>query len=83
MDRRSCHDCGKGIKSLSGLSRYHTRCPILLGQRKKVVPKIYKHSPVSKPSTDDNPDNQMSDSMQLYLYEPEEDRESYQEEDKD
>jgi hypothetical protein len=48
-----------------------------------VVPKIYKHSPVNKPSTDDSPDNQMSNSMQLHLYGPEEDRESYQEEDKD
>jgi hypothetical protein len=48
-----------------------------------VVPKIYKHSPVSEPSTDDGPDNQMSNSMQLHLCGPEEDRESYQEEDKD
>jgi hypothetical protein len=60
----------------------HTRYPILLGQRKRVVSKIYKHSPVSKLSTNDSPDNQMSDSMQLYLYKPEEDKESYQEENK-
>ena len=80
MDRRSCRDCGKGIKSLSGLSRHRTRCPVLLGQRKRVVP---KHSPVSEPSTDNGPDNQMSNSMQLHLCGPEEDRESYQEEDKD
>ena len=29
MDRRSCRDCGKGIKSLSGLSRHRIRCPVL------------------------------------------------------
>ena len=68
MDRRSCRDCGKGIKSLSGLSRHRIRCPVLLGQRKIVVPKIYRHSRASQSSiesTKDSPESQISHALQL------------------
>jgi hypothetical protein len=68
MDRRSCPDCGKGIKSLSGLSRHRIRCLVLLGQRKIVVPKIYQHSPASQSSiesTKDSPESQISHALQL------------------
>ena len=68
MDRCSCHDCGKGIKSLSGLSRHRIRCPILLGQRKIVVPKIYRHSPAGQSSiesTKDSLESQISHALQL------------------
>ena len=68
MDRRSCCDCGKGIKSLSGLSHHHTRCPVLLSQRKRVVPKIYQHSPAGQSSiesTKDSLESQISHTLQL------------------
>ena len=82
MDIRSCRDCGKGIKSLSGLSRHRTRCPVLLGQRKRVVPKIYRQSPADKSSTEsthDGPDSVMSYGMQLNSCQPGGNEGSYEE----
>ena len=84
MDRRSCYDCGKGIKSLSGLLHYRTKCPVLLGRRKRVVPKIYRHNSAyeaSIESMEDSPESQMFHVVQLHSCQPKRNEESYEEED--
>ena len=40
MNRRCCLECGKGIKSLSGLSRHMYRCPIVTGKKTSVTRNI-------------------------------------------
>jgi hypothetical protein len=73
MDRHSYRNCRKGIKSLSGLSHHRIRCPVLLGQRKIVVPKIYRHSSAGQSSiehTKDSPESQISHALQLPSYNP-------------
>src|SRR5580692_9416959 len=40
MSTRCCLECGKGIKSLSGLSRHMYRCPIVTGKKTSVVRNI-------------------------------------------
>ena len=78
MDNYSCHDCGKGIKSLSSLLYYRIKCPVLLGQRKIVVPKIYRHSSASQSSiesTKDSPKSQISHVLQLPSCKPQENSE--------
>jgi hypothetical protein len=37
MSIRSCVECGKGVKSLSGLSRHLDKCPVLAGKKKRGV----------------------------------------------
>jgi hypothetical protein len=84
MDRHSCYDCGKGIKSLSSLSHYRTKCPVLLGQKKRVVLKIYQHNSAGETSIEsmeDSPESQMFHVIQLHSCRPKGNEESYKEED--
>jgi hypothetical protein len=37
MKIRSCPDCSRVVKSLSGLSRHQTKCPVLKGKEARVV----------------------------------------------
>ena len=37
MSTRCCLECGKGIKSLSGLTRHMYRCPVVTGKKTSVV----------------------------------------------
>ena len=51
MSTRCCLECGKGIKSLSGLSRHMYRCPVVIGKKTSVVKNIpAKSSPYSSKS---------------------------------
>ena len=40
MNTRYCLECGKGVKSLSGLSRHMYRCPVVTGKKTSVVRNI-------------------------------------------
>ena len=40
MSTRCCLECGKGVKSLSGLSRHMYRCPVVTGKKTSVVRNI-------------------------------------------
>ena len=40
MSTQCCLECGKGIKSLSSLSRYMYRCPIVTDKKTSVVRNI-------------------------------------------
>ena len=40
MSTRCCLECGKGIKSLSGLSRHMYKCPVVTGKKTNVVKNI-------------------------------------------
>jgi hypothetical protein len=51
MDKRSCPECGRGVKSLSGLSRHRTRCPVLVGKETRVIRNEPRHGPVCQTST--------------------------------
>ena len=37
MKERSCPYCSKAVNSLSGLSRYQAKCPVLIGKEARVV----------------------------------------------
>ena len=40
MNTRCCLECGKGVKSLSGLSRHMYRCPVVTGKKTSVTRNI-------------------------------------------
>ena len=54
MSTRCCLECGKGIKSLSGLSRHMYRCPVLTGKKTSVVKNIPAKSSRYSPKSDSN-----------------------------
>jgi hypothetical protein len=54
MSTRCCLECGKGIKSLSGLSRHMYRCPVLTGKKTSVVKNIPAKSSRYSPKSDGN-----------------------------
>jgi hypothetical protein len=37
MNTRYCLECGKGVKSLSGLSRHMYKCPVVTGKRTSIT----------------------------------------------
>ena len=51
MKIRSCPECGRGVRSLSGLSRHRTRCPVLVGRKTRVVRNGQEHGPDCQTST--------------------------------
>ena len=40
MNTRCCLECGKGVKSLSGLSRHMYKCPVITGKRTSITKNI-------------------------------------------
>ena len=45
MNTRCCLECGKGVKSLSGLSRHMYRCPIVTGKKINITSNILAETP--------------------------------------
>ena len=43
MKIRSCPECGKVVRSLSGLSRHRIKCPVLVGKERRVVKDDSRH----------------------------------------
>ena len=39
----SCPECGKVVRSLSGLSRHRIKCPVLVGKERRVVKDDSRH----------------------------------------
>ena len=54
MSTRCCLECGKGIKSLSGLSRHMYRCPVVTGKKTSVVKDIPAKSSRYSSKSDSN-----------------------------
>ena len=49
MNTRCCLECGKGVKSLSGLSRHMYKCPIVTGKKTSVTRNIRVETPRYSP----------------------------------
>ena len=45
MNTWCCLECGKGVKSLSGLSRHMYRCPIVMGKKINITSNILAETP--------------------------------------
>ncbi len=75
MKTRACPECGKVIRSLSGLLRHHIKCPVLLGKERRVVKGNSRHGTDCKTSSKvllhayqlANRDSIVTDESTLYL----------------
>jgi Plavaka transposase len=54
MNKRCCLECGKSVKSLSGLSRHMYRCPVVIGKKTSVVKNIPAKSSRYSSKSDSN-----------------------------